>query len=223
MRRPPAWNAALQGPPGQQGPWAMDPVRRRSPLSLRLALALAAAGGALVATGQTGVLLRLPRLEGLLLALAVGHLAFAASLLLSQRSWRAARGGLVASLARVYRPGAGGTALFYLLLALAEELLLRVLPLGLWGAGWGTVCGSALVFAALHVWRPGRRGLPLPQLLDLFLFGCVLAALYLAWGDPWTPALAHALRNLAVAKVMVRRDLLAAAGRPAGAVHDARA
>jgi len=203
----------------RSGGW-IDPERRRSLRSWRLALALALALLATWLTGQLPLLGAGQRPWALLLAFPLGHLLFAGSVALNRLSWRAGRGALTASLRLLYRPYGGETLLFYLLLALAEELLFRALPLswllarGPVHPGW--VLGLALLFVLVHGYRPGRRGSPLLLGLDLFLLALVLGLFFLATGDLWPLVIAHAVRNGSLAKVLVRKDRLAAARQAGG-------
>lgn len=193
-------------------PAVMDPQRRRPATSLRTLLALGVALGVAAALGRLHVLGPPRRLWALPLAIVGGHLAFAQCILLARRNLREAWIATRTSLRLVYRPYAGRTMLFYLQLAVAEELLLRALPLDLLDGALWALLPLALGFALLHVWRP-RSGLPLMQLLDLFLLGVWLGLLYLWLRELWPLVLVHWLRNVSVAKTMVRRHILEAARR----------
>jgi len=188
----------------------MDPQRRRPLTSLRVLLALVVALAATVLSGRAHLLEVPGKLWALPLALLLGHLAFAQCILLARRNVREAWVATRTSLRLVYRPYAGRTMLFYLQVAVAEELLFRALPLDLLGGRLWALLPLAGVFALLHVWRP-RRGLPLLQLLDLALLGLWLGLLFLWLRQLWPLVLVHWLRNVSVAKTMVRRHIVDAA------------
>lgn len=68
-----------------------------------------------------------------------------------------------------------------------EELLFRGFLINRWGRRWGLPTGivlSSAVFAVLHAHWVG-----------LFVFGLVMALLYVATGSLWAPILAHVLNN----------------------------
>ncbi len=187
-------------------PRGMDPARVRSPLTLKPWLAL---GFAAVLTWLAGVRAPfIPRWSTVPLGLGLGHLAFFTSVLVTRLSLREARVAFQVSLRLLYLPYGFGTGLFYLVVALAEELLFRVLPVELWGPGPGVAALFVAGFALTHSLRPGRRGLPVLQLLDMTLFAAGTYAVYLATGDLWALVLIHWVRNLSVAKTFVRKDRL---------------
>ena len=191
----------------RRGP-EIEPERRRSPWSWRLWLALACALGLAAATGVLPELLAVRRPWTLLAALPLGHLALACSTALMRLSLRQGAQAFWASLCSLYRPYGGSTLLFCALLALAEEVLLRGLPLMLLGCGWLQVLGLSVLFALLHAGRRGRRGLGLLVMLDTLLFGLALCLLFCALGELWPLVVIHFVRNGSVAKVFVRRDRL---------------
>ncbi len=163
-------------------------------LSLLLSLAL----------GQHTALLRLNPLSWPL-ALFAGHLLFFWSVLFTRLNLRLARGALRASLSLLYRPYDLETMAFYLLVALSEEILFRVLPLSLWEGSW-----SLLLAASFFTFSHASKRLSLLPTLDLFLFALLLGLWFQEGGDLISLCLIHWIRNGSLAKVFVQRGRVGA-------------
>ena len=155
------------------------------------------------ALGQHEALLRLNPLSWLL-ALPAGHLLFAWSVLFTRLDLRLARGALRASLSLLYRPYDLETMGFYLLVALSEEILFRLLPLSLWASPWSLLI-AALIFTLSH----SAKRLSLLPALDLLLFALLLGLWFRAGGDLISLCLIHWIRNGSLAKVFVRQGSVA--------------
>ncbi|WP_377965599.1 CPBP family intramembrane glutamic endopeptidase [Almyronema epifaneia] len=82
----------------------------------------------------------------------------------------------------------------------AEEFIFRALLLHRWGTKWGTpaaVVLSSVLFGVLHT-----------NLVGLFVFGLVMALLYLKTRSLWAPIFCHMLNNV----LAIALELLAAPG-----------
>lgn len=137
----------------------------------------------------------------LLAGLLVGEGAFLVSMALLGNRLVVVRRAL-ASVPRMVRAHAHypGAVLYYVMIALSEELIVRVvLQAGILGGGPIAVLVTSLAFAAVH-WRPGQRWLS-AELVDLFLFSCLMGACFdLTHSLPLVVA-AHTVRNLNAAYV----------------------
>jgi len=146
----------------------------------------------------------------------LAHLLTAGSYLVTGLSWRGARGLLRGSLSAWASRRDGVHFLAALLVALAEEALLRGLAL-CWLTRWTGSAATALVLASLlfalgHLrppWRPTR----LLLLLDYFLLGLVLGGLVLATGALLPAVVLHAVRNYVLRCVLVSKQEYLAATR----------
>ncbi|MBM4321130.1 MAG: hypothetical protein FJ125_14565, partial [Deltaproteobacteria bacterium] len=127
----------------------VDTERRRSLRSWRPWLVLALPLGLAAATGLLPSLLVPRQPWALLAAVPLGHLALGASVALTRLSLRDGGQALKASLLFFYRPYGASTLAFYALIALAEELLFRGIPLTLLGDGWPQILLFSAVFGLI--------------------------------------------------------------------------
>jgi len=183
-------------------PLAIDPSRRRRVRSLPLIVSVAVALAGLLALGPASLLWSVHHPVALVLAFPAGHLAFALSVLITRRSpkmtWYATKGSVLC----LYRPYGGETMLFYLLIAFAEEVLFRALPLSHWEGTWWQILGLATAFSLVH----GRKIRQAPMLfVDYLVLGALLGIAFVWLQDLWPIVIVHAVRNASVAKVFMRK------------------
>lgn len=137
----------------------------------------------------------------LLFGLVVGEVAFLGSLLVLGNRFVAVQRALTGA-PRMIRAHAHYPAgmLYYALVALSEELVVRVvLQAGVLGGGPIAVLVTSFAFAAVH-WRPGQGWLS-AEIVDLFLFSCLMGVCFdLTHSLPLVVA-AHLVRNLNAAYV----------------------
>jgi hypothetical protein len=171
--------------------------RRRDLRRPVLWAALAAAAAAAILSGSFRSFLAPEAPLAILLGLPLGHALLALGhALVSRNRERVAHCVTRAHL--VYLPPHHApTAAFYLLIALAEEILFRIAPLWLWPSVL-TALVSSLAFAALHV---SLTRVALVRRIDLFLFAAAQCALFLLWRNPYLIVLSHFVRNYAQAKL----------------------
>lgn len=185
-------------------PKQVDPRRRRSLWSIRLWAAVAVAVLAVVVFEPLSLLWTVNHPIALLLAFPAGHLAFGLSVLTTSLSPRTAWYSMTGSIALFYRPFGGGTMLFYVFVAFAEEVLFRALPFSHSEGAWWQIALLALAFTLIHVRGASRSRLLV--LVDFFVFGCLLGALFVWLRDLWPLVIIHWVRNASVAKVFVRKQ-----------------
>lgn len=190
----------------------IEPERRRSLRSPRLWAGVCLAALLVVSTGTWPLLWRCAHPWALPGALLLGHLLFGVSRAIVQLSLRQGWYGLMASVRLLYLPYGGQTLSFYLVLALAEELVFRAIPLSLLSGAWWQVALLAAAFCAIHV-LPRWRSCPLLPAFDFLVFGLALGFLFVWLGDLWPLVLIHWVRDGSVAKIVVRRDRLEALRR----------
>ncbi len=197
---------------GNDGPgfgrFFIDPQRRRSIRSVSLWTALACALALTWATGRLYLFYDVEYPWLLAASFPAGHLLFGVSQMLSRLSLRQGVHAAVASVRLFYRPYGGATLLFYGLLAIAEELVFRAVPLSFLEGTVLQVVGLAVVFALVHqVPGPGKR-FSVAVTVELTLFGVLLGLFFAVTGEFWPLVVVHFIRNGSVAKVFVRKDLL---------------
>lgn len=179
----------------------IDPRRRRSLRSVPLWASLGLAALALVAFDGLELLRTVNHPVALVAALPIGHAAFFLSVLLTRLSLRTAWYATKGSVQHLYRPYGGATMFFYFLLAIAEEVVFRALPLFVWGdAAWQVVL-LALLFCLIHTRKTGRSRVLV--LADFFVLGLLLGGLFVWTRDLWPLVIVHWVRNASVAKVFV--------------------
>jgi membrane protease YdiL (CAAX protease family) len=137
----------------------------------------------------------------LVAALPIGHGAFFLSVLLTSLSPRTAWYATKGSLQLVYRPYGGVTMLFYFLIATAEEVIFRALPLCVWGDATWQVIVLALLFCLIHTRKTGSSRVLV--IADFFVLGLLLGGLFVWTRDLWPLVIVHWVRNVSVAKVFV--------------------
>lgn len=179
----------------------IDPRRRRSLRSVRLWASLGLAVAALAAFDGVALLWTVNHPIALIAALPIGHAAFFLSVLLTSLSPRMAWYATKGSLQHLYRPYGGVTMLFYFLLALAEEVVFRALPLSVWGDATWQVVLLALLFCLIHTRKTGRSRVLV--IADFFVLGLLLGGLFVWTRDLWPLVVVHWVRNASVAKVFV--------------------